>query len=56
MAGACEGECMGRSQGDKLLTLMICHGFMKPWKGGNPSVAIPTTYEHKGENFFFHIF
>ena len=26
MAGVCEEECMGHSQGDELLTLTRCHG------------------------------
>ena len=50
------GECMDCSPGDEPLTLKRCHSFMKPWKGGNSSVAKPKTSEHKGENFFFHIF
>ena len=56
MAGVCEGGCMGRSQGDEPLTLTRCHNFMEPWKGGNPSVAKPTTEVYKGENFSFLIF
>ena len=44
---------MGCCLGDELLTLMRCHSFMKPWKGGNQSVDKPTTYEHKGEILCF---
>ena len=36
-------ECMGHSPGDEPLTLMRCHSYMKPLKGGSPSVAKPTT-------------
>ena len=36
-------KCMGRSSGDKPLTMTRCHSLMKPWKGENPSVAKPTT-------------
>ena len=45
-----EGECMGHWPKDEPLTR--CYSFMKPWKGRNPSVAKPTTWE----NIFFHIF
>ena len=42
-----EGECMGRFPEDEPLTLRCyscgCHSFMNSWKGGNPSVAKPTT-------------
>ena len=41
-----EGECMGYSQGDELLTLMRCHSYMKPL-GRNLSVAEPTTLKGK---------
>ena len=51
--GVCEKERMGRCLVDESLTLTRCHSFMKPWKGRNPSVVKPTTYGHKGENFFF---
>ena len=37
-----KGECMGRSPGDEPLTLTRCHSYMKPLKGGSPSVAEPT--------------
>ena len=55
MAEVCEGG-MGRCSGDEPLILTRCHSFKKPWKGGNLSVVKPTTYGHKGENFFFHNF
>ena len=38
-----EGEYMGRSLGDKPLTLTRCHSYMKLLKGGCPFVAEPTT-------------
>ena len=41
--GVCEGKCMRRSPGDEPLTLTKCHSYMKPLKGGSPSVAEPTT-------------
>ena len=58
MAGVCEGECMGCCLGNDPLTLTRCiavrlYSFMKLLKGVNPSVAKPTTYEYKGENFIF---
>ena len=43
MVGICEGECIGCSLGDEPLTLTRCHSYMKPIKGGSPSVAEPTT-------------
>ena len=39
----CEVECMGYSPRDGPLTFMRCHRYMKSLKGGNPSVAEPTT-------------
>ena len=36
-------ECMRCSPGDESMTLMKCHSYMKPLKGGGPSVAKPTT-------------
>ena len=53
--GFCEGECTNRTHGDKPLTLTRCHSFMKPWKGGNPSVAKPTI-KRKKESFYFFIY
>ena len=41
--GACERKCMGCSLGDEPLTLMRCHSYMKPLKGGSPSVGEPNT-------------
>ena len=41
--GFSAGESMGHSLGDESLTLMRCHSFMKPLKGGDLSVAKPTT-------------
>ena len=41
--GVCEEECMGHSPGDEALTLMRCHIYMKPLKGGSLFVAEPTT-------------
>ena len=46
-------ECMGHSLGDEPLTLIRCtvvdcHSYMKPLKGGSPSVGEPTTYNLKG--------
>ena len=41
--GVCKGECMMRTPGNEPLTLTRCHSYMKPWKGGNPSVAELTT-------------
>ena len=41
--GVCEGECTGCSSGDEPLTLMRCHSYMKPLKGGSPFVAESTT-------------
>ena len=32
--GFVRGECMGRSPGDKLLTLARCHSYMKHMKRG----------------------
>ena len=32
-------ECMGCSAGDEQLTLMKCHSYMKPLKGGSLSVT-----------------
>ena len=40
----CEGECMQHSLGDESRTLMRCYSYMKPMKGGSPSVAEPTTF------------
>ena len=51
MAEVCEGECIRRSLEDEPLTLMRCHSYMKPLKGGSPSVA-----EHKGRTFVFLLF
>ena len=45
----CEGECVGRCLEDHPLILTRCltvvsfHSYMKPLKGGSPSVAKPTT-------------
>ena len=39
VARICEGECMGHNPGNKSLTLMICHNYMKPLKDGSPFVA-----------------
>ena len=48
---------MGRARpGDELLVLTRCYSYMKPLKGGSPSVAKPTTLGHKEEHFCFHIF
>ena len=57
MTGVCEEEWLGRSKGNEALTLrdvkgVGCHGYMKPLRVGNLSVASPTTKGHKGENFF----
>ena len=41
--GFVRGNACGVSQG------------MNLWKGSNPSVAKPTTSEHKGENIFFYV-
>ena len=51
MVGVCEGQCMRHSLGDEPLTLMRCHSYMKPLKGGSPFVA-----GHKGEILFFFFF
>ena len=53
MAGICERECMGRGLGVEPLTLTKCHSFMKPWKGGNPSVAKSQLKSIKGKISFF---
>ena len=42
--GFMRGGCMGRSPGDKPLTSMRCHSYMKPFKSRSPSVVEPTTY------------
>ena len=54
--GFVRGECMGCCPGDEPLALSRCANLMKPWKGGNPPLAKPTTYKHKREIFFFHLF
>ena len=43
MVGVCDGECMKRCTGDEPLTLMRCHSFMNPLKGGSPFLAELTT-------------
>ena len=42
----CEGKCVGHHLGDEPLTLMRCHSYVKPLKGGSLSVAIPITLEN----------
>ena len=37
--GVCKGECMGHNPGDEPLTLKGCQGYIRPLKGGSPSVA-----------------
>ena len=37
--GGLGGECMGRRSGDEPFTLMRLHSYIKPLKGGSPSVA-----------------
>ena len=37
------GVCEGCSLDEEPLTLKRCHSYMKPLKGGSPSVAEPTT-------------
>ena len=39
MAGVCKGECLGRSRD---ATVVGCHSYMKPLKGGGPFVVEPT--------------
>ena len=48
MAGVCEQECIGLSMRVEPLTLMRytvvgCHSYIKPMKGGSQFVAEPTT-------------
>ena len=48
MVGVCEGEGMGRSQGDEPLTFTRCHScglsqLYEALEGGSPSVAETTT-------------
>ena len=54
--GLREGEYVGRSPGDELLTLTRCHSHMKPLRSGSLSVAGP---QHKGIKWkisFFTVF
>ena len=52
-----EGECIGCSPGDEPLTFVRSHRYTKPWKGGSPSVAEPTTERAlRGKFLFFFSF
>ena len=44
MVEVCEWGGIGGSPRDELLTLMRCHNYMKPLKGGSQSVVKPTIY------------
>ena len=49
MTDVCEEEGMGRSQGctpdfDEMPQLWVATAYMKPLKGGSPSMAETTTY------------
>ena len=62
MAGVCEGECMGRSQGNETLTLTRCHscGMQQLYEAfvGWKSVLWPSLKlkGFKGEIFYFSSF